>query len=115
MMENVNVTQAAERRDNPRIRVTRPVVLNHAKLGVEAGWIKDVSLDGAFVQSEWKDLPTFTAVNLTVTLSTGEERTIREYRLPATVARCTEDGVGVKFEHLNMESYSALLDLLYSS
>lgn len=115
MMENVSVTRAAERRDNPRVRVTRPVVLNNAKLGVEAGWIKDVSLDGAFVQSEWKDLPTFTAVNLTVSLSTGEERMVKEYRLPATVARCTEGGVGVKFDHLDMESYSALLDLLYSN
>lgn len=115
MMEKANVTREAERRDNPRIRVTRPVVLNHAKLGVEAGWIEDVSLDGAFVQSVWKDLPTFTAVNLTVTLSTGEERKVQEYRLPATVARCTGDGVGVKFDHLNMESYSALLDLLYSN
>lgn len=114
-MENVHVTREAERRGSPRVRVARPVVLNHAQLGVEAGWIKDVSLDGAFVKSNWKDLPTFTAVNLTVTLKTGAQRKIKEYRLPATVAHCTEDGVGIKFDRLDMESYSALLDLLYSN
>jgi hypothetical protein len=114
-MENVSVTRDANRRDNPRISVTRPVVLNHARKGVEAGWIRDVSLDGAFVQSQWKDLPTFTAVDIAVTLSTGEKRTVKEYHLPATVARSTEDGLGVKFDHLDMESYSALLDLLYSN
>lgn len=114
MIENVRAREE-ERRDNPRVRVSRPVVLNHARLGVEAGWIKDVSLDGAFVQSEWKDLPAYTAVNLTVSLSTGEERLVKEYRLPATVTRKTDEGVGVKFDHLNMESYSALLDLLYSN
>ena len=44
MIENVRAWEE-ERRDNPRVRVSRPVVLNHARLGVEAGWIKDVSLD----------------------------------------------------------------------
>ncbi|MFV1997752.1 MAG: PilZ domain-containing protein [Acidiferrobacterales bacterium] len=114
-MENAGVARETNRRDNPRVSVTRPVVLNHAKMGADAGWIKDVSLDGAFVQSKWKDLPAFSAVEITVTLSTGEEHKAREYRLPATVARCTEDGVGLKFDHLNMESYSVLLDLLYSN
>jgi len=113
-MENVSTTRATNRRDNPRINVTRPVVINHTQKGVEAGWIRDVSLDGAFVQSDWKDLPTFTAVDISVTLSTGEERKVKEYHLPATVARSTDEGLGVKFGHLDMESYSALLDLLYS-
>ena len=114
-MEDVNVTRDSERRDNPRIRVTRPVVLHHAKFVAEAGLIRDISLDGAFVESDWRNLPTFTAVELTVTLRSGEQRIIKEYRLPATVARCTEDGFGVKFNHLDMEAYSALLDLLYSN
>lgn len=114
-MENVSVAREENRRDNPRINVTRPVVVIQAGKGAEAGWIRDVSLDGAFVQSQWKDLPTFTAVDISVTLSTGEQRTVKEYHLPATVARCTEEGLGVKFNHLDMESYSALLDLLYSN
>lgn len=114
-MEDTGVARETNRRDNPRISVTRPVVLNHAIMGVENGWIKNVSLDGAFIQSEWNDLSAFSAVSLTVTLKTDEEHKVRQYRLPATVARCTEDGVGVKFDHLNMESYSALLDLLYSN
>jgi hypothetical protein len=59
-------------------------------------------------------VPTFTAVEVTVTLSTGESQQIREYRLPATVARSTDDGIGIRFDQLDVESYGALLDLLYS-
>jgi hypothetical protein len=114
-MEDASVTREPERRDKPRKQVTRSVVLSHAGLGTEAGRIKDVSLDGAFVQSGLKDLPMFATVELTVTMSGGEQPRIKEYRLPATVVRYTEDGAGLKFYHLDMESYSALLDLLYSS
>ncbi len=114
-MEDVDVTRESERRDNPRIRVTRPVVLHHTKYGTEAGLIRDISLDGVFVESDWKNLPTFTAVELTVTLRSGEQRIIKEYRLPAVVSRRTENGFGLKFDHLDMEAYSALLELLYSN
>ncbi len=113
-MENANSARGAERRENPRKNVTRPAVLTNSRLGSQAGWITDVSLDGAFVRSDWRDVPTFTAVEVTVTLSTGEERKVKEYRLPATVARTTEEGMGVRFESLDMESYSALLDMLYT-
>lgn len=113
-MEQASPVRGAERRENPRKTITRPAVLNHARLGPHVGWMTDVSLEGAFVRSDWHDLPTFTAVEVLVTLKGGEERKVREYRLPATVARATEDGIGVRFGKLNMESYSALLDLLYS-
>jgi hypothetical protein len=113
-MEQVNPGRNAERRDNPRKSIRRPAVLIHARLGAQAGWITDVSLEGAFVRSDWRDVPVFTAVEVTITLPSGEERKAREYRLPATVARATEDGIGVRFSRLDMESYSALLDLLYS-
>ncbi len=109
------MTSGSERRDDPRIRVSRPVILNHATLGTESGCIEDVSLNGAFVRSEWKNLPAFAAVQLTVTLSSGEQCTIKEYRLPATVTRCTEKGFGVQFDQLDMESYGALLELLYGN
>ena len=113
-MENAKSSRGTERRENPRKRITRPAVLTHARLGPQAGWITDVSLDGAFVRSEIQDIPAFTAVEVTVTTSSGEERKVTEYRLPATVARTSEDGVGIRFDSLDMESYSALLDLLYT-
>jgi hypothetical protein len=114
-MEQASPARGAERRENPRKTITRPAVLNHARLGPHAGWITDVSLEGAFVRSDWGDLPTFTAVEVLVTLESGEEHKVKEYRLPATVARSTEDGIGVRFGNLDMESYSALLELLYSN
>jgi hypothetical protein len=113
-MEQAGPTRGAERRENPRKTITRPAVLNHARLGPHVGWITDVSLEGAFVRSDWNDLPTFTAVEVLVTLQNGEQRKVNEYRLSATVARATKDGIGIRFDKLNMESYSALLDLLYS-
>jgi hypothetical protein len=113
-MENVNLPRGVERRENPRKSITRPAVLNPARLGPHAGWITDVSLDGAFVRSDCHDIPTFSTVEVTVTLSTSGGRKVREYRFPATITRSTQDGIGIRFDSLNMESYSALLDLLYT-
>lgn len=112
-MADVSLSQGSERRRNPRKILSRPAVLGHPQRGREAAWFTDLSLDGAFMRSDWKDLPAFTAVEVTVTFG-GEARAIREYRLPATVMRSTNDGFGIRFQRLDMESYSALLDLLYT-
>lgn len=113
-MEQVSPVGSPERRQNPRKTVTRPAVINRARFGPQAGWITDVSLEGAFVRSDWQDVPTFTAVEVTVTLSNEESHQVKEYRLPATVARSTGEGIGIRFEQLDVESYSALLDLIYN-
>lgn len=114
-MEKKHVAPVSERRESPRIRITQPVILNHVKLGTDSGYIENVSLNGAFIRSEWNVLPAFTAVQITVTLSSGEQRTVREYQLPATVTRCTKKGIGVQFDRLDMESYGALLKLVFGN
>lgn len=112
-METKYVAPGPERREDSRVRISQPVILNHTELGTDTGYIENVSLNGAFIRSKWNGLPAFTAVELTVTLSSGEQRTVREYQLSATITRCTENGFGVKFDRLDMEAYGALLNLVF--
>ncbi len=112
-METSNISPGPERRKKRRVVVTRPVLLKHKKLGQHAGWLRDVSLDGVFVESDWKDLPIFTPIEVNVSLENSETNQVHEFQIPTTVTRLTPTGLGLRFDMFDKKSYSALLDVIY--
>jgi hypothetical protein len=106
-------TDSRNRRSSPRKTTFKPVVLGYGRR-LHASWLRDISASGAFVETEhgWTDITTFAPVQVFLSIGGRSDPDIREYRFSATVARMTDDGVGLRFSDLDMETYSALIGLL---
>ena len=72
--------------------------------------VRDLSTEGAFIEMAPKELPEGAHVE-TVLCYQLEDKPI-EYRLPATVVRVTQEGVGLKFDSYDDETYTRLVNLL---
>lgn len=101
------------RRASPRKTTFKPVVLSYGHK-LHASWMRDISASGAFVETDyhWAKVPGSAQVEVALSIGGRDEPEIREHRFKATVARVTDDGVGLCFADLDMESYSALISLL---
>lgn len=86
-------------------------MLNYTDRRLERSTTRDISLDGAFVQTEnrWtkKD-----QLELAIQLPT--EGQLQFHRFRAHVVRVGDGGAGVVFDNVDTEAYAALLDLVFS-
>lgn len=100
---------ASERRKSRRLPVALDVVLNHRSQTVICT-LRDISLEGAFIDADAELLPYAGTVELNFSLPTGSG--YREVRLPAMIRRSTDAGVAVTFGDVGQEAYFSLVDLL---
>lgn len=95
-------------REKPRKRVVHEFLLTHSAIGKNSYQSRDLSLSGVFIEG------TFPGVNpgdtMDVEFVTASDPATT-HRFAASVARIADDGIGLKFLSLDMDTYGALLDL----
>ncbi len=102
-----------ERRDSQRVPVVIDAVLNY-QAQVLMCTVRDISLNGAFIEGTPQDLPYFNApVELGLTLNSGGQT--KQYRIPAKIRRITEGGAGLSFGDVEMDAYFSLVTLVYNA
>jgi hypothetical protein len=102
-----------ERRDTPRLPLALDAMVKIADRPFQVFRTRDLSLDGAFVEiGPHRLAPKDT---LQVALKIPVSGTPQIYRFEAHITRVAPAGVGMIFDHVNTESYAALLDLVFSN
>ena len=102
-----------ERRDSQRVPVTIDAVLNY-QAQVMICTVRDISLNGAFIESVPGGLPYYNApVELGITLTSDGET--KQHRIPAKIRRITDKGVGLTFGDVGMDAYFSLVNLVYNA
>lgn len=101
----------SERRDTPRIPITLDTIVNYNNQNFQHSTTRDISLDGAFVESK-TGLPKKGTMELAIKLPV--EGRPKYHRFHAQVVRVTEKGAGLVFDRVDTDSYAALLDLVFS-
>lgn len=102
-----------ERRDSQRVPIMLDAVLNY-QAQVMICTIRNISLNGAFIEGTPQGLPYFNApVELGLTLTTGGET--KQHRIPAKIRRITDGGVGLTFGDVGMDAYFSLVNLVYNA
>ncbi len=104
---------ANERRRNPRYPVKLDAVLNFER-HVVVGAVRDLSLNGAFIELQSGEVPYSRAsVELGLTLTANGES--RYCRFPAHIRRVCDGGAGVSFADVGIEDYFQLVDAVFSA
>ena len=102
-----------ERRDSQRVPVALDAVLNY-QAQVMICTVRDISLNGAFIEGTAEALPYFNAsVELGLTLNAGGET--KQHRIPAKIRRLTDKGAGISFGDVDMDAYFSLVNLVYNA
>ncbi|MHB8453379.1 MAG: PilZ domain-containing protein [Acidiferrobacterales bacterium] len=102
----------SERRDTPRIEIALEAMLNHDNEGFQRCHTRDISLDGAFVETDRTGMRGSALVDLAIKIPGFSEQRIHRFR--AQVIRATTKGVGLVFDQVNTDGYAALLEFVYS-
>jgi hypothetical protein len=99
-----------ERRINGRHPVELDAVLNYSSRALICT-VRDVSVSGAFIETDPEDLPLVPQVELSVSIPTKEG--IRYHRVPVVIRRLTDKGAGVSFGDIDREAYMSLTELVF--
>lgn len=102
-----------ERRHSIRKKISLNILINHGLDYSKRGKVRDLSLSGARLEVERKGLSPGTPVEAVLTLREHDEYDL--YRVPADVVRADRDGVALRFRRHDDQTYTALVNLLYSS
>ena len=103
----------AERRDTPRIPTVIDAMVKTEDRPFQLFNTRDLSLDGTFVEKEPERLKLKTVVEIALKIPNGGAHAQSIYRFSARVARITPHGVGVTFDHVNTDSYAALMEFIF--
>ncbi|MFH2093041.1 MAG: PilZ domain-containing protein [Pseudomonadota bacterium] len=102
-----------ERRKYTRVGFTTAI---HILLDIDGKQIdfegnsKDLSLRGIFVNTDIK-FPAQTKCSVTIFLAGGVDKI--ELLIDATVVRETENGMGIEFDSMDLDTYSHLKNIVY--
>lgn len=90
----------------------RQRILVHRGAGAHSrlGETHDLSMDGAFVRMDAKDLTPAASIDMLIALRAGEFDEM--HRLPARIVRVSPNGVGLQFAGYGDKTYTALINLL---
>ncbi len=92
---------------------TFDAMLSYPPLGLLRSKVRDISLDGMFVETRSIALHANTPVEVTVRLRKGNTREV--YRLRAFVVRVTRDGAGLMFRDFDDATFRTARALLLKS
>ena len=102
-----------ERRDTPRVPIALDAMVKLGDRPYQMFQTRDLSLDGAFVETGPHRVGSKERLQVALKISVGGAPQI--YRFDARVTRIAPQGVGMVFDHVNTESYAALLDFVFSA
>lgn len=95
-----------------RRRPNLEVLVNHG-LTYSTPWqVRDLSLDGAFIEAKNAPIPEASFLELVLRYH-YKDRDV-ELRLPATVARIVGRGMALRFGYYDDQTYTDLANLLYA-
>lgn len=100
---------AVERRQSRRRPVALSAALNHREQSVICT-LRDISLEGAFLDVEPDLLPCGSILELNFHLPRGAE--LDYVSVPATIQRTSEHGAAVRFGDVGRDAYFNLVDLI---
>lgn len=75
--------------------------------------IRDMSLNGAFIEYQNESLGADDQVELDMTIDQNGENT--QHKVAAEVIRVSEDGAALRFRQVDMDTFGSILGLLYVS
>jgi predicted phage tail protein len=101
-----------ERRDTPRIPIALDTIVSYNDQNYHHSTTRDISLDGAFVESKAAALAKKGTMELAIKLPV--EGAPKYHRFHAQIVRVTKGGAGILFDRVETDSYTALLDLVFS-
>ncbi len=102
---------ASDRRLGPRKQVTLEVLVSDRKPGAKSCQTRDISLDGAFIETQ--DVTLKKKANIELILRIPSNRGPTDHPVQAKVTSVEKHGATVIFRNLEEQTYSALVDLLY--
>lgn len=102
-----------EQRKNQRIPVGVDAVLNYRE-HVLICTLRDISLNGAFLEAPPDDLP-YTNSSVELALTVTRDGTAKHCRIPARISRITDNGAAVSFGDVEMDTYSSLVSIVYEA
>jgi hypothetical protein len=102
---------ASDRRLGPRKQVTLEVLVNDRNHGAKSCQTRDISLDGAFIQT--KDVALKKKAKIELVLKIPSNRGPTDHPVKAKVTSVEKHGATVIFGNLQEQTYKALVDLLY--
>lgn len=103
----------AEHRHSIRKKIAINILINHDFAYSNRWKICDLSLTGARLDSGRVGLSPGTPVEVVLTLREHDKYDM--HRVPADVVRTDRDGVALRFRQYDDWTYTALVNLLYSS
>lgn len=86
-------------------------MIAHGGRGLAKCRLRDISLEGAFIETAVLRLSKNADVDLVLKIRSG--RRTKHCRVPARVARVTEDGAALVFGKLEEQVYRTLIDIVY--
>lgn len=86
-------------------------MITDERLGLTRCKLRDISLDGAFIEADNLALSKNATVDLVLRIRAGQKR--QHCRVPAKVVRVTEDGAALAFDELDERLYRTLFDIVY--
>lgn len=104
---------ATDRRLGPRKHMVLEVMVKDKKRGLRSCQTRDISLDGAYIETHEVSLRKNAKIDL-VLLIPSSGRT-EHHHVKAKVANVEKHGATLIFHKLDEPTYSALVDLLYSA
>lgn len=103
----------AEQRTSIRKQISLNIVINYALTYSKRWKLRDLSLGGAMVEVRGGELLPGTPVEAVLTLKKHDGYGL--HRLPAEVVRTDRNGVGLRFRDYDDQTYTALVNFLYSA
>lgn len=102
---------ACEHRISDRKAVRQRILIHRAGGAYSRlGETNDLSMDGAFIKMDAKDIAPTATVDVLIALRAGEFDEM--HRLPAQVVRVEPNGIGLQFGGYGDRTYTALINLL---
>lgn len=73
--------------------------------------VRDLSLNGAFVECDHENLSENNRVELSIAFDEGKGRI--QHSVPARITRISKEGAALSFRSVDMDTFGSILELLY--
>lgn len=103
--------EPANRRSGERRFAGVKAMVTHDQLGLTKCKLRDISLDGAFIETGTLVLSKNADVDLVLKIRAGARN--RHCRFQAKVTRVTAEGAVLEFRHLSESEYRTLFDIVH--
>ena len=100
-----------DRRLGPRRWTQVTAMISHHRLGMARCRLRDISLEGAFVEIGKRILKQDDSVELVLKVRSGERS--QHWRIPAKVARVSNEGTALVFDDPDEQLYRTIFDIVH--